>query len=282
MSVEDGVTTLRIGDLARRTGVAEGSLRMWESRHGFPVPQRLSSGHRRYSEHDVELVRQIASQRAAGVTLAVAIKRVLRDIQAPTRSLYATLRRRQRNLEPARLTKRVMLALSHAIEDESLSRAESPLLFAFFQREQHYRHAAARWRELARPARLAIAFADFQGPRAPDDGPVELCVAISDPLAREWAIVCDAPDHAVCLTAWEPLTSTTAADRDRVFEVIWSVEPDLVREAARICADLVAAREPSLIDAEIRTRLDTPPSQPAAEQLVLATAIANRTLFYLN
>lgn len=282
MSVEDGVTPLRIRDVARRTGVAEGTLRMWESRHGFPVPQRLSSGHRRYSERDVELVRQIASQRAAGVTLPVAIERVLRDIQAPARSLYATLRRHRKDLEPARLTKRMMLALSHAIEDESLSRAESPLLFAFFQREQHYRHAAIRWRELARTARLTIAFADFQCPRAPNDGPVELCVGVGDPLAREWAIVCDAPGHAVCLTAWEPPTSMSAADRDRVFEVIWSVEPALVREAARICTDLTAAREPSVIDAAIRTQLDSPPSQPAGEQLVLATAIANRTLFYLS
>jgi MerR family transcriptional regulator, light-induced transcriptional regulator len=282
MSVEDGVTALRIGDVARRTGVAEGTLRMWESRHGFPVPQRLSSGHRRYSERDVELVRQIASQRTAGITLAVAIDRVLRDIQAPARSLYATLRRRRRDLQPSRLPERTMLALSRAIEDESLSRAERPLLFAFFQRERHYRHAAARWRELARTARLTIAFADFQRPRTPDDGPIELCVATSDPLAREWAIVCDAPGHAVCLTAWELPTSTSASDHDRVFEVIWSVEPAFVREAARICADIATAREPALIGADVRMRLDRPPSQPAAEQLLLATAIANRTLVYLS
>jgi len=282
MAVEDGAQALRIGDVARRTGVAEGTLRMWESRHGFPVPQRLSSGHRRYSERDVELVRQIASQRAAGITLAIAIDRVLHDIQAPVRSLYATLRRRRTDLQPARLPKRMMLALSHAIEDESLSRADSPLLFAFFQREQHYRHAAGRWRELARTARLAIAFADFQSPRTPADGPVELCLATSDPLAREWAIVCDAPGHAVCLTAWEPPTSTTTTNHDRVFEAIWSVEPTLVRQAARICADIATARAPSLIGADIRTRLDRPPSQPADEQLLLATAIANRTLAYLS
>ena len=45
--------TLTIGDLAARTGLTTATLRMWESRHGFPVPTRLDSGHRRYDEHDV-------------------------------------------------------------------------------------------------------------------------------------------------------------------------------------------------------------------------------------
>ena len=50
---------LAIGELVERTGVSEGTLRMWERRHGFPVPERLSSGHRRYSESDVELVNSV-------------------------------------------------------------------------------------------------------------------------------------------------------------------------------------------------------------------------------
>jgi len=137
---------------------------MWESRHGFPTAKRQSSGHRRYSQRDVELVRQVAAQRAAGVELQIAIQRVLHDMQAPARSLYATLRRCHPQLEPCRLPKRTLIALSHAIEDESLARADSPLLFAFFQRQTHYRHAQARWHELARTARLAIAFADFERP----------------------------------------------------------------------------------------------------------------------
>ncbi len=51
--------TLSIGDLAERTGVKPATLRMWESRHGFPRAERRESGHRRYSEIDVDLVRQI-------------------------------------------------------------------------------------------------------------------------------------------------------------------------------------------------------------------------------
>ena len=128
---------------------------MWEHRHGFPVPDRLPSGHRRYSARDIELIRRVAAERAAGMSLAAAIDRATTYGDGPSRSVYAMLRNRRPDLEPRTLSKPLMLALSHAIEDESMSRAERPLLFGSFQRERFYRHAEARWRELARGAERA-------------------------------------------------------------------------------------------------------------------------------
>ena len=61
---------LAMGDLVGRTGVPEGTLRMWERRHGFPVPERLPSGHRRYRESDVELVLRVVRLRETGLSLA--------------------------------------------------------------------------------------------------------------------------------------------------------------------------------------------------------------------
>src|SRR6476659_2680948 len=72
-----GPAGLTIGDLSERTGVATATLRMWESRHGFPRPQRLESGHRRYAETDVGLVRQVLRGRDAGARLEVAIAGVV-------------------------------------------------------------------------------------------------------------------------------------------------------------------------------------------------------------
>ena len=60
----DGLT---IGQFVERTGVPEGTLRMWERRYGFPSPERLPSGHRRYGEAEVALVRRVASERSAGL-----------------------------------------------------------------------------------------------------------------------------------------------------------------------------------------------------------------------
>ena len=45
---------LRIGAVARRTGVAVTTLRAWESRYGVLRPGRTEGGHRLYSEEDYE------------------------------------------------------------------------------------------------------------------------------------------------------------------------------------------------------------------------------------
>jgi DICT domain-containing protein len=271
---------LTIGQFVERTGVAEGTLRMWERRHGFPTPQRLPSGHRRYSEGDVELVARVASERAAGLSLAAAIARAQTRAGAPASSVYAALRRQRPDLEPSPLRKPTLLALTHAIEDESLSRAERPLLFASFQTQRFYRQAQVRWRELSQGSELTLAFADFDRLRTPRDGPAEIPVDRSHPLAREWTVVCFAADHAACLTAWEPPTPNASPREDRVFESIWSVEPDVVWEAARICAGIAAAQKPALVE-PVRQRLEFAPGAPTPRQLRLATLITSRTLSYL-
>ncbi len=272
---------LTIGQFVERSGVAEGTLRMWERRHGFPTPQRLPSGHRRYNEDDVELVRRVASERSAGMSLAAAIARVKSFSATPTASVFASLRRRRPDIEPRTLRKPLMIALTHAIEDESLSRAERPLLFASFQAERFYRQAQARWREFSQAAELAVAFADFDRIRAPRNGPIEIPVDHSHPLTREWTVVCCAADHAVCLSGWEPPPTSSERPRERVFESIWSVEPDVVWDAARICAEIVESKRPSLID-PVRKRLESDPGPPTREQLRLAAAITNRTLSNLS
>jgi DICT domain-containing protein/predicted DNA-binding transcriptional regulator AlpA len=265
--------TIAIGELAARTGVEEGTLRMWERRHGFPSPQRLGSGHRRYREADVERVLRVLRERAAGLSLAAAIARVAQPDGAG-QSVFAGLRARRPDLQPVVLRKRVLLALSRAIEDESCARAERPLLFGAFQRERFYRQSQRRWRELARTAELAVVFADFDRARTPANGPAELPLDRSGPLAREWAVVCDAPGHAACLAGIELPAARRPRDGAREFEVIWSVEPAVVRAAVGVCMGLVRAAAP-----ELAGRVGEPPRALADEgQLRLAAAIAARTL----
>src|SRR5215213_674368 len=124
---------IAIGELAARTGVSEGTLRMWERRHGFPRPERLPSGHRRYRDSDVDLIRRVAGERDAGMSLAVAIARARESADGVEPSIFAGMRRRRPELHPIRLRKPALLALSRAIEDESCARAERPLLIGSFQ-----------------------------------------------------------------------------------------------------------------------------------------------------
>jgi DICT domain-containing protein/predicted DNA-binding transcriptional regulator AlpA len=280
MSGTGGETWLTIGDLVARTGVNEGTLRMWERRHGFPSPERLASGHRRYVESDVDLVLQVMRERAAGLSLAAAISRMRESAGGSEPSIFAGLRRRRPELQAMVLRKPLLLALSRAIEDESCARAERALLFGSFQRERFYRQSEQRWRELARTAELAIVFADFGRSRRPAHGPVELPVDSAAPLNREWAIVCEAPGHAVCLAGVELPATRRRRDQAREFDVIWSVEPDVVRTASEICLGLARKSDPQVVERlGERAARSTPPPD---DQLRLAAAITSRTLAALG
>lgn len=279
MSGDEGIYA--IGDVVERTGVAEGTLRMWERRYGFPTPARLASGHRRYSDRHIELIRKVTTQRAAGYSLAAAIERARGQREVPNPSVYATLRRLRPDLEPRAIVKPVMLALTHAVEDETLARAEEPILFGSFQRERFYRQAQPRWRELARGALAAIVFADFERLRTPRQSPAEIPVPRAHPMNREWTLVCQGEDFAMCLAGWEPLDSPVDEERERRFEVIWSVEPDVVHEASAICAAIADAARPALLD-PARTRLASPPLLSPESQLRLATAVTARVLSHLS
>jgi DICT domain-containing protein len=212
--------------------------------------------------------------------MKAAIERAQRAGAPPEESIFAALRRRRPDLQPYTLPKRTLIGLSHAIEDECASRAERPLLFGSFQRERFYRHAEPRWRELARTAEIAIVFADFAERREPDAAPIEVPIDRSDPLGREWSLVCDAPEYAACLSAWEPPGQGGVDDLDRVLETIWSVEPAVVRDAARISTGIAARSAPDLVE-PITQRLDmTPP--PSGEEFRLVSALTNRMVAYVG
>jgi PAS domain S-box-containing protein len=67
---------LRIGELARRTGVGVSTLRAWERRFGFLTPARSTSGQRHYEDADVERVDAVVRLVGQGLTLAAAVARV--------------------------------------------------------------------------------------------------------------------------------------------------------------------------------------------------------------
>lgn len=266
---------LTIRDVAAASGVNEATLRMWESRHGFPIPQRLASGHRRYSERDLEAVRAVVRGRAEGLSLASAIERAQLLVAAPLPSVFSAVRERFPELMPTVLPKPVLIRLSHALEDECSLRARRPVLCGGFQQERFYRASQSRWRELARTAELAIVFADFRRSRRPRGGPVELALGTGDELTREWLIVCDAPNAAACLVARE---RPRPPSRRRLFEAVWTVEREVVRHAARVCADLAARTDPELV-APVRARLSAAPVA-ADDEVRRAVALANRMVAY--
>lgn len=277
--------TLTIGELAERTGLQPATLRMWESRHGFPRPLRRDSGHRRYSELDLELVRQVIRRRDTGYRLELAIAEVSLAqvaIEHPpgSPSVFAAMRREHAHLQPQRLKKSTLIALSWAIEDECCARAERPMIFGGFQKQKYFSAAHERWTELARIARSTMVFADFSDTPDPVAGSTLVHLPLDAPMRREWAVVCDAPDYPAMLTAWELPGQSTVPDRKRLFEAIWTVEPAAVRDAARACAQVAVQLDHPEGAPLLYELADNPPPPPA--ELVNATSLLNRVVAYVD
>jgi len=275
---------LTISDLAERPGVAQATLRSWEARYGFPQPARLAGGHRRYAEQDVAAVEEVLRHRRSGLGLEAAVRRALSEATPETMSLFAELRRRHPDLEPQLLSKKALVAISHAIEDESCARAERPLLFGGFQCGRFLRESYARWVELARTARAAVVFAHFADTVPARAGlPVEVAIPSDAPLKREWFVVCDAVDHPACMVAFERPGQDDERDCDRRFEAIWSADPQVVRDAARICAAFADTYRPGWQIGKAASRQGLEEQVPAASaDLRRATDLLNRTMAYLD
>jgi MerR family transcriptional regulator, light-induced transcriptional regulator len=266
--------SLSIGDVVAATGVGEATLRAWERRFGFPSPRREPSGHRRYSRDQVERIRAVVRERDRGLSLAVAIERVTAETSGPP-SLFAPLRERRPDLLPLAIRKRQMLHLTRAVEEESAARAERALMIGAFQRPEFYRRSEARWQRLSRGAEMAFVLATFEAARRPEGAPVEVPIQSGEPVCDEWAVICLAPGYSVCLIGWETVAATGAADSDRTFDALLSVEPSVVREVASAAIAIAADGEPQVAD-RARSYLDRIPDSSQRSQLRLAGAITAR------
>lgn len=230
--------SLTIAEVADRSGVNIATLRAWERRHGFPVPERHASGHRRFEDRDVDAIRQVVAARERGLSLDAAIA-VVRQAEEPTdATVYAGLRRAHPELHPHDLSRRAMLAISRAIEDEATASGDRAHLVVAFQRTSAYRDARRhRWSELSGTAESTIVFADFRASRSTRDV-LEVAIPEGAPQRREWALVVDAPTSAMAMAGWERA--------DGRYEAVWTAEPSAVRTATVVGRLLAAQQAPTL------------------------------------
>jgi DICT domain-containing protein len=266
------IPDIPIGEVARRTGISVATLRMWEARYGFPAPRRRGSGHRRYTERDCAVLREVKRDREAGTPMSAAIARATSRAALAETSIYSGVRHRHPHLEPAVLPEPFMLAISHAIEQEASVHGAGAVLVGCFQRRRAWLAAEARWGELAANGHVALVFADF--PEAgSQDGMWTVPIEPGAPIRDEWAVVCDGPRAAACIVAVElPRLQPRHARR---FEAVWSVDPSVVRDAARIALGLAIEHVPELGPvAEVLTRRAEPPPTALAQ----ASALTNRVI----
>ena len=131
-------------------------------------------------------------------------------------------------------------------------------------------------RELALLARSTHVFADFP-PGASDEDDLQLVTLPErSPLLREWAVVCDATEAPIALTAWEVPGQVGVPELRRVFEATWTMVPSLVREAARVWAVVTGAEKASAV------RLASTEGVPAEESPLGAATGRLETLLLLD
>lgn len=275
---------LAIKDVAERTGLAAGTIRMWEQRYGFPDPQRTPSGYRVYSEHDVDVLRRVLAFRSRGLSVPASLERARgSDGNGSDRpSLYGALATSGAPLVVHRLRKRTLLAISRAIEDETLARAAEPFVAGAFQTERNYRAVEHRYRRIAQLGDAVVVFADFPAVGRPEGAPVEIPIPAEDALGNEWAVVVDAPGYAACLLAWEQPQSPDAdlPDAERRFEAAWTLDPEVVRRASQVSCALVRRADPKLAGEYEQLLADRPLAVEAPAPGL--TALTNRMLAYMD
>src|SRR5689334_21642288 len=81
--VEPGMNGLSIKEVSERTGVGAGTVRMWEQRHGFPVPELTASGYRRYRGEVFDSLRRVVQLREGGLSMPAAIERAHQGRELP-------------------------------------------------------------------------------------------------------------------------------------------------------------------------------------------------------
>ena len=118
---------LAIKDLSEQTGVAAGTIRMWEQRYGFPEPARTAAGYRVYTEQDVVALRRVVAYRSRGLSVPAALERA-RSLEGATDrpSIFAALAVRRLAGAPAEAAPPTLIAISRAIEEEAMARAAGP------------------------------------------------------------------------------------------------------------------------------------------------------------
>ena len=71
---------ISIGAVSRQTGINAATLRKWEARYGFPIPERSTTGHRQYREHDLQALLDVCRRMSCGQRASSAIKAVGRSV----------------------------------------------------------------------------------------------------------------------------------------------------------------------------------------------------------
>ncbi|MER7267729.1 DICT sensory domain-containing protein [Micromonospora carbonacea] len=152
---------------------------------------------------------------------------------------------------PELLTKRSLVAVSHAIESAALATAEDgPLLvIALFQRMPYFDRERAVYERIAATAAAAVVGVVGQRPEALPAGVCGVALDETEDLAREWSVVALTPRFGAALVAYDRVEVEPAAtlESGRLFDGRWGFRRDeALHEVVRL-RDRLADRLPGAV-----------------------------------
>jgi diguanylate cyclase (GGDEF)-like protein/PAS domain S-box-containing protein len=158
----------------------------------------------------------------------------------------------------AETTKRLLLPMSHHLENRAMRIGEGAVILSAFQEARHFTRATVRrYEALARSSSLVAAFGvglgaePIRGVRGADLEP-------DDDLAGEWSVVVIGPHFAGALVARD--LGDTCADGDRRFTFTTAYDRGLVIAAART---LLTRISPRTVEPGHPDQISAPPTQGA-------------------
>lgn len=80
MTYRDKTPIYNLKAVVQETGLKADTLRAWERRYGVPTPQRTDSGHRLYSQYDIDIIKWLIERQDEGMSISRAIE-LLRKLE---------------------------------------------------------------------------------------------------------------------------------------------------------------------------------------------------------
>jgi len=163
--------------------------------------------------------------------------------------------------------KNTLVALCHALEDAVLEQDDAPLMITAFQQGKWYLQEADRYQEIAGRSRhvtiMASPDAGFQDHPTGNLPNVSLVsLKDGDPVTQEWHLIICGPEYTAMVLCQELSVEDYGSggvpehDLERKFYGLWTFDPLLVQEAAKVAIAHIDGYNPDLASS-LRNHLAT-------------------------
>ena len=153
-------------------------------------------------------------------------------------SLFDRLRAADPAITTLSVTKSTLVATSHLIESLVYAHPERCVLVSGFQHGRYWAGERDRYLQLSDDHDVIALFAGKEPPAGSAVDHVGLRLRTGDPLAQEWFVLAVGPGLAITLCGLDgdahSVAQAPVREAERVFDVVWSLDPEVAATAAQV------------------------------------------------